>query len=334
MLKLVDFNGYEQNLNYYGGEAGAKLGITYNGENWLLKYPKSTKMLIDPKVSYTTSPLSEYIGSQVYAALGIPVHQTALGHRDGKVVVGCKDFLKSGDRLIEFKNIKNTYNPQTYDSGTSGSGTLISETLTVIRTEKLLKSLPDAEDRFWDMFVVDMILGNQDRNNTNWGVIISDGGSVGLAPVYDNGAALFEKRDEGTFTQRLKNEQSIIDDAVKNLKSVYIEDDGRHINPAKRIQSPSRETGLERAVVRIDKRMKKSDIAEIIGGIPLTDSGYKIIGEAQARFYIEVIGRRMDIVHQAAQGIDKDKTEYTPDITGGRPADRESVLAPDNEIER
>lgn len=50
----------------YGGNAGDKDGILINNEYWILKYPKSTKsMNIDQEnIKYTTSPLSEYIGSQ------------------------------------------------------------------------------------------------------------------------------------------------------------------------------------------------------------------------------------------------------------------------------
>ena len=283
-------------------------------------------------MSYTTSPLSEYIGSQIYEALGIQVHQTTLGHRDGKVVVACKDFLGAGERLIEFKNIKNTYNPRTYDSGTSGSGTLLSEVLAVIRTEKLLSGLPGVEDRFWDMFVVDMVLGNQDRNNTNWGVIISEGQTARLAPVYDNGAAMFEKRDEATFAKRLKDERYICDDAINNLTSVYEGDDGRHINPARYMSSEGRDPGLNDAIMRISERISKGMIAEIIQKIPEADSGHKIISAAQAAFYMEVLGRRIEYIHQVAQGIGKDKEEFIPDPERGAGKDKEAAKA-DNEIE-
>ena len=43
-------------------------------------------------VSYTTSPVSEYIGSHIYQSMGFPVHETKLGTYQNKVVVACKDF--------------------------------------------------------------------------------------------------------------------------------------------------------------------------------------------------------------------------------------------------
>ena len=48
-------------------------------------------------LSYVTSPLSEYIGSQIYKILGYEVHETILvvcfdGKRE-KIVCACKDFI-------------------------------------------------------------------------------------------------------------------------------------------------------------------------------------------------------------------------------------------------
>lgn len=64
----------------------------------MIKFPESTKDFMGRQKknahfpSYTASPLSEYIGSQIYQSLGIPVHETMLGIRDNKLVVACKDF--------------------------------------------------------------------------------------------------------------------------------------------------------------------------------------------------------------------------------------------------
>ena len=79
----------------YGGKAGDKEGITIDGEPWIVKYPKSTKGMRGELVSYTTSALSEYIGSHVYQILGIEAHETRLGIRNGKLVVACKDFCQT-----------------------------------------------------------------------------------------------------------------------------------------------------------------------------------------------------------------------------------------------
>lgn len=98
-MYLIDFNECQENNKAYGGMAGSKLGIIYQGEDWILKFPKSTKGMRKTEISYTTSPLSEYIGSHIYQILGYPVHETKLGTKDNKLVVACKDFTDSHVRL-------------------------------------------------------------------------------------------------------------------------------------------------------------------------------------------------------------------------------------------
>lgn len=75
---ILDFNEYPTNSRNgtYGGMAGDKEGITIAGENWIVKYPKSTAGMRGEVTSYTTAPLSEYVGSHAYKIIGIDVHET------------------------------------------------------------------------------------------------------------------------------------------------------------------------------------------------------------------------------------------------------------------
>ena len=40
-MELVDFNGYGQNQRMYGGTAGRKMGICFNGGNYMSSYLNS-----------------------------------------------------------------------------------------------------------------------------------------------------------------------------------------------------------------------------------------------------------------------------------------------------
>ena len=87
-MNIIDFTNCElsdRNLEY-AGRAGEKRGIIYNNEYWFLKFPKNTLgMNRVTGLSYVTSPLSEYIGSNIYRILGYNVHKTILGIcNDGK----------------------------------------------------------------------------------------------------------------------------------------------------------------------------------------------------------------------------------------------------------
>lgn len=93
-MTLNDYSKAQINNQLYGGAAGQKLGININGENLFLKFFKSTRSMKNVNISYTTSPLSEYIGSHIYEDIGIDVHATELGIYDNKLVVACRDFKR------------------------------------------------------------------------------------------------------------------------------------------------------------------------------------------------------------------------------------------------
>ena len=55
----------------------------------------------------------------------------------------------------------------------------------------------ELEAYFWDMFVVDALIGNWDRHNGNWGFLYSqEKDELELAPIFDCGSSLFPQVDE------------------------------------------------------------------------------------------------------------------------------------------
>ena len=42
-LELINFDNFKQNQRMYGGTAGRKMGITYNGKDYLVKFPGNLK---------------------------------------------------------------------------------------------------------------------------------------------------------------------------------------------------------------------------------------------------------------------------------------------------
>ena len=115
MIELIDFSNCElssRNLQY-GGRAGEKRGVLYKGEFQFLKFPKNTiGMKKVDGLSYVTSPLSEYIGSNIYKILGYDVHETMLGvcfdGKRNKVVCACKDFIEddNNELLIPYTSLR------------------------------------------------------------------------------------------------------------------------------------------------------------------------------------------------------------------------------------
>lgn len=289
-MKLRDLDKYAIDPTVtYGGSAGQKVAIRMDGALWMVKYPESTKGFPNKKghlPSHTTSPLSEYIGSHVYESLGIPVHETLLGVRDGKVVVACKDFVNGGS-IIDFASIKNSVSEDDLLHGTSSSphGDYLTDVLRVIAEAPIFEGMRDeVRTRFWDMFVTDAFILNNDRNNGNWGLVPLGRWPV-LGPVYDNGQSFFNKKGVSVMERQLAESDSVWNNVAASV-SFYLTDDGHAIKPFEflaRTDNPDARKALERFVERIDPER----VDGIIEDIPEQYRGFDVLPQAARDFYLQ-----------------------------------------------
>lgn len=301
-MYIYDFNGNKKSGRRYGGNAGLKIGLILDENYWFLKFPQNIKNLNKVQISYSTSPLSEYIGSHIYKLIGIPVHETLLGEYDGKIVVACKDFCeKKGDRLDSFEIIKNDY-VKGIDEDVSNLSTASDHTInlkaikSIMSSNELFTSYPDLKERFWDMFIIDALIGNNDRNNGNWGVIVNeDNNTTILAPVYDNGNSFSNKSSESQLERLLSDEKLFIESAYTSRISYFRSEDGKKINPLKYIET-IKDEDCNKAILRIIPNIDIDKIKEMINDIPYTYKNYNIIGHYQKEFYIKCLEYRYEKV--------------------------------------
>ncbi|BAK45574.1 hypothetical protein EGYY_25060 [Eggerthella sp. YY7918] len=275
---------------YYRGNAGQKYGIIIDGELWLVKFPQSTKEFAGKHLpSYTSSPVSEYIGSKIYESLGIPVHETMLGYRDGKIVVACKDFDPQRE-FIDFHQIKNTVDEALLASGSRSSsrGSNLEDVLTVLREAKEFTKAEGSLERFWDMFVVDALIRNNDRNDTNWGVLAGQYGTFRLAPVFDNGNCLFNKRNTSLAQLRLENDALLEQDAIGTGVSFFLDNDGNHIHPFDFMLATDN-ADCKAAVVRVAERLDLNKVREIVESVPEQAFSREVLSREQKDFYKELL---------------------------------------------
>lgn len=203
---MIDFTKCVKKNKAYAGANGSKISIVYNGEQYMLKFPSTANKNKD--MSYTNSCFSEYLGSQIFSIIGISIQDTLLGYYTfndkEKIVVACKDFTKPGITIQDFASLKN----QIIDSLRNGYGTDLEDIEYTIENQTAMDSKL-ISDRFWEMFIVDALIGNWDRHNGNWGFLYdSTDDSISLAPVYDCGSCLYPQADEDTMKKVLvdKNE--------------------------------------------------------------------------------------------------------------------------------
>ena len=149
----------------YTGANGSKISVIYNGEQYMLKFPVSPSR--NKEMSYTNGCVSEYIGCHIFESIGIPVQETMLRTyiKNGKemIIVACKDFTSSGIVLQDFASLKNTI----IDSEHNGYGTELSDILRAMEEQRAINPRK-LKEWFWDIFIVDALIGNWDRHNGNW----------------------------------------------------------------------------------------------------------------------------------------------------------------------
>lgn len=239
-MEIFDFTEceYSNRNGSYGGAAGDKDGIIINGEPWIAKYPKSNEgMAKSDKLSSTTqTPLSEFIGSHIYGILGYPVHETLLGIRKGFVVVACKDFCDEKTRLLEMRTLKNIHIPEMnqkfqLDLHETNDDHLVdlNELFVHFELNPEISKIKGVSERFWDQIVIDGLIGNNDRNNGNWG-ILSCGDKRELAPIFDNGACFYPKKTTLAIEQLLKLPEADQARNNANIQEPFTLDGEHHLN--------------------------------------------------------------------------------------------------------
>lgn len=302
MIKIHEFDKCELSGITYDGLGGSKKGILIDGEYWFLKYPKCIKSMNVEGLTYSTTPLSEYLGSHVYASIGIDVHDTLLGIADEKVVVACKDFMKDNTVLMNFNMLKNDYEKVIEDGREKLS--LLSdlksnhdweETLFIINNSTRFKANIELKKRFWDMFIIDALIGNHDRNNGNWGVFFDKAAKEEtLTPVFDNGASFTNKSSIERMKMILSDDKRFIQSAYESVTSVY-RINGVQINPLKFIEHMEN-VDCNEAVLRIVPNIDMEKIKEIFDNTPEEYNGYVIMHKVQKEFYLKLLEYRYENV--------------------------------------
>ena len=193
----------------------------------MLKFPAQAPKNKD--LSYANSCVTEYIGCHIFNSVGINAQETLLGtyEKNGakKIVVACKDFTSPGIVLQDFASLKNTV----IDSGHSGYGTELSD---IMRAMEDQTAFPPAllQQHFWNVFIIDALIGNWDRHNGNWGFLYNTAtDEIAIAPVYDCGSCLYPQADEAIMRDTI-DKQPERDLRTFSIPLSSIKVNGRKIN--------------------------------------------------------------------------------------------------------
>ena len=292
---MIDFTDMPTRKKAYAGANGSKIAVVYEGEQYMLKFPPHPKR--NKEMSYMNSCISEYLGSHIFDIVGIPVQETILGTYkvDGKekIVVACKDFTSHDTVIQDFASLKNTL----INSGHSGYGTELSEILEAIDEQAFVNPV-ELKRRFWDMFIVDALIGNWDRHNGNWGFLYnSRTDEISMAPVYDCGSCLYPQADENIMKITLETKAEM-DLRIFEIPLSGIRQDGEKIRYFNFISS-TKDAGCNEALKRITPKIDMKKINDLIDETPG-------ISNLQKTFYKTMLAERKEkILEKSLQLLQK-----------------------------
>lgn len=183
---MIDFTNASEELNNYKGSEKKKTMI-YKNKKYLVKFPDPIREK-NKNISYINNAYSEYIGSNIFKLVGFKVQNTILGkyiyNGKEKIVCACEDFTDENNILYEFGSLALSTNPE------KKIDTELKDIIDVIKEEKLINT-QDTIKKFWQMFIVDALIGNPDRHNENWGFLFNKNTKEAtFSPIYDCGSCL------------------------------------------------------------------------------------------------------------------------------------------------
>ena len=279
---MLDFTNAVEELNNYKGSEKKKT-LLLNNKKYLVKFPDPVREK-NKNISYINNAFSEYVGSNVFRIAGFKTQNTILGkyfyNGKEKIVCACEDFTDDGHILYEFESLALSTNPD------KKIETELNDIMEVIEESKTIDTA-DTKEKFWNMFIIDSLIGNTDRHNGNWGFLLNKtSGEISFSPIYDCGSCLNPMLEDTEL-------EKINDVELKNIAiNCYscIKENGKKINYMTYIKQMKNEE-CNNAIKRIFDNIDIEEIENFIDNI-------ECISEVRKNFYKKVMKYRYEILKE------------------------------------
>ena len=279
---MIDFtNAIEQFNNYKGSEK--KKTLIHNNKKYLVKFPDPVREK-NKNISYINNAYSEYIGSNIFKLSGFKTQNTLLGiykyKEKDKIVCACEDFTDDNHVLYEFENLALSTNPD------KKIETELTDIIEVIEENKIIDT-SNTKQKFWDMFIIDFLIGNTNRHNGNWGFLLDKTtGKFEFSPIYDCGSCLNPMLDDEAIGKIDANE-------LKNLAlNCYscLKINGNKINYVSYLKQMKNKECND-AIKRLFLNINMNEIKKIIDNI-------ECISDIRKEFYKNIMEQRYNILEK------------------------------------
>ena len=284
---MIDFtNAIEEFNNYKGSEK--KKTLIYDNKKYLVKFPDPVREK-NKNISYINNAFSEYVGSNIFKIVGFETQNTVLGkyfyNGKEKIVCACEDFTDDENILYEFESLALSTNPD------KKIETDIEDIMEVLDENKMIHQ-EEIKEKFWDMFIIDSLIGNTDRHNGNWGFILNrNTKEIKFSPIYDCGSCLNPMLEDEEL-------ERITEIELKNLAiNCYscIKENGKKINYMTFIKEMKNEE-CNSAIKRIFYKIDMKKINNFIDSI-------ECLSNVRKEFYKNIIEKRYLILEKTNKQI-------------------------------
>ena len=272
---MIDFSKYEKTNTFYGGTE-RKFGVYIGGFEYMIKFQKQTNFGVK-----RFNHISEYIGSHVFELLGFEAQATYLGLYNGEQVVACKNFISGENQFVPFNDVGESsleQDKETYQYSYQDIMQMLQDNVKLTNVQKTISM-------FWDIYVVDALIGNFDRHGGNWG-FLKKNNKYTLAPVFDNGSSLYSQLVDDDMIKRIMESEELTNERIYKFPTSQVQLNGQKSSYFEVINS-LRFKECNEAVIKICKKYSQEKIDELIDETPFLTDTHK-------EFYKYIIRQRFE----------------------------------------
>ncbi|MBQ9042780.1 MAG: HipA domain-containing protein [Eggerthellaceae bacterium] len=242
----MDYSNYPRTDVYYGGTE-RKVGILIAGREHIVKFRKRDEFRI------RNNHISEYLGSRVFNMLGMQAQETFLGTFQEEQVVVCRSFLEPSDQFVPFNEVGES----TLEQDKEQYQYDYQDIMRMLRDNSKLTDVQETIASFWDMYMIDALLGNFDRHGANWG-FVKRNNTYELAPVFDNGSCLYPNMTDDSEARAIIASPAETDRRVYQFPTSQVKLHGRkssYYDVIASLEFNDANDALERIAPRVQKNL-------------------------------------------------------------------------------
>ena len=271
---MKDYSRYPGGNRYYSG-AERKKSILISDKPYLVKFQKNSRE------GLRFNHVSEYLGSHIFALLGIETQETFLGTYKGENVVVIQDFLGEDEVFVPFNGVGESSLEQDKEKYQYSYEDIIG----MLQDNVKLTDVKQTIDLFWDMFIIDAFIANFDRHGSNWGFIKKDN-KYRLSPIFDNGSSLFPQLNTDEKITAVMENQVEINKRIYEFPTSQVRYRGKKSSYYEIISSLEFEE-CNNALTRIVERINLEKINKLIDSV-------ESISETRKAFYKTILAQRYE----------------------------------------